>query len=140
MAKTTFTRARTNPQTGAWELLGPDGYFPAADLVGQVVNIGSKDGVVFDATTVAGFNERTGMLMLDGGRIGSPYTDTAPRPVMNDLLRLHDLARGYIREGAWKCPLCDGRFGTEMERLGHVAAGECRGDGKSGYAAVLRHV
>ena len=65
----------------------------------------------------------------------------APRPGRYyDLVQLYDVARGYVHENGWQCPLCDGRFGSEMERLGHVAAGECPDDGKPGYADVLRYV
>jgi hypothetical protein len=38
----------------------------------------------------------------------------------------------------WPCPLCGQNFPTEMQRLGHVSAGECNTDGKSGMADALR--
>jgi len=93
-----FWRGRTNPGNGAWELASDDGYFPAADLVGQTVNIGSKDGVVFDSVTVASFDDRSGTFTLTGGRIGRAYSDAEPRPGGNERLYLHDLARGYVHE------------------------------------------
>src|SRR5215813_4541930 len=38
----------------------------------------------------------------------------------------------------WPCPLCGQKFPTEILRLGHVSAGECKTDGKSGMVDALR--
>ena len=75
--------------------------FPATELVGQVVNIGTKDGIVFDATIVAGFNERTRMFMFDGGRVGSACSGNAPRPMHYSLLSANrsTLAKMRHRDG-----------------------------------------
>jgi hypothetical protein len=97
-----FWRGGSNPRTREWEFRSDDGYIPADDLVGKVVNIGTKDGAVFDSVTVAGFDHETGRFTLTGGRIGSPYSDAEPTPVESARLWVYDIARGYIHEAAGK--------------------------------------
>lgn len=70
-----------------------------SDLVGKTVNIGDKDGGVWDAVTVTEFDETTGYLTLEGGQLGSAFGRAEPRPLERaHALWAHDVARGYIHE------------------------------------------
>jgi hypothetical protein len=69
-----------------------------SSLVGKTVNIGDKDGYVWDSVTVTRFDERRGFLTLEGGRHGSafhPEDEAWPLEGLHSL-SVHDIARGYI--------------------------------------------
>lgn len=73
---------------------------PVASLVGRTVNIGDKNGGVWDAVTVTAFDERTGHLTLEGGRCGVPGHLEDAWPLDKPMrLWVHDVARGYIHGG-----------------------------------------
>lgn len=85
----------------AWGFHASDGTYLRADsLVGQVVNIGTKDGLVYEAVRVTGFREeRLGsVLTVAGGLRGSAYGGGEPRPVASDDIDLWDIARGYVHK------------------------------------------
>lgn len=68
-----------------------------SDLVGKVVNVGTKDGEVYEAATVADFTDK-GFLVLEGGRKGFPWS---PERGITDMdgredVHCHDIARGYV--------------------------------------------
>jgi hypothetical protein len=72
-----------------------------SSLVGQVVNIGDKDGGVYEGVTVTAFDERRGYLTLEGGACGSWLRPEDARPLEGQVsLHVHDVARGYINEAA----------------------------------------
>ena len=60
-----------------------------------VMNRSSVRSNVFDATIVAGFDERMGMFKLDGGRVGWAYCGTAPRPILRPCAALR--RRAWLR-------------------------------------------
>ena len=60
------------------------GYLPAEAIVGHRVNIGTKDGHVFEKTWVTAFDETMGTLVLAGGLHGFPvlaWPAASPRRV-----------------------------------------------------------
>jgi|SRR5580693_3165051 hypothetical protein len=71
------------------------GFLPAADLVGCVVNLGDKGGVVYEAVTVTAAED--GALVLEGGRMGWLYQDRPPEPVAHETLPFTEVARGFTR-------------------------------------------
>ena len=80
---------------GKWTFQTRDSLLPAGELVGSMVNIGTKDGVVFDSALVVSFNEQNGILTVDGG-LRQAYSDPQPRPTGTAEISVHDVARGYI--------------------------------------------
>ena len=77
-----------------------DGFFAAADMIGPLVNIGSKDGVVFERTRITGVDAR-GYLTLEGGRMGWPWQEREPEELHEpEQLWIYDIARGFI----WREP------------------------------------
>lgn len=72
-------------------------------LVGKIVNIGTKDGMVYENTTVTSLDQSQGLLTIEGGRCGG-------RPVMEpgesdpvdepEVIGPYDIARGYIHPEA----------------------------------------
>ncbi len=96
MARTLFTQGDHRGQRG-WGFLTGDGHLPAAGLIGQIVNIGTKDGLVYDTCTVTAFDSRQGVLTVTGGRTGSPWAGGEPTPLGGeDQVQLWDIACGYI--------------------------------------------
>lgn len=83
-----------SPSHRAWVCYG-DAVTPMADLVGKVVNIGTKDGVVYDTATVVSFSD-SGTLVLEGGRKRSPWPPGATETEGREEIHCHDIARGYI--------------------------------------------
>jgi hypothetical protein len=71
---------------------------PVSSLVGKTVNIGDKDGGVWDAVTVTAFDETRGFLTLEGGRYGSAFRSAEEARPLEGLhsLSAYDVARGYI--------------------------------------------
>jgi hypothetical protein len=84
---------------GKWTLHTRDAVLLASALVGCTVNIGTKDGVVFDSALVTSFNERNGILTVEGG-LQQAYSDPQPRPTGTAEVSVHDVARGYIHAPA----------------------------------------
>jgi len=76
---------------------GEWGCAPVASLVGRTVNIGTKDGLVYDSVKVAAFDERSGVLTLEGGSTGSRWNDDDPVEMTGpDQVSVYDVARGYV--------------------------------------------
>ncbi|MCW2929885.1 MAG: hypothetical protein JWM19_847 [Actinomycetia bacterium] len=81
----------------------------AADIVGQVVNIGTKDGLVYDSARVTALDERRGVLTVEGGQHAGLAGD--PRPTGTAEVMVYDIARGYVHGVAslqvfllsWRC-------------------------------------
>jgi hypothetical protein len=63
-------------------------------LVGKTVNIGTKDGMVFDSARVTAFDDRQGILTITGG-LNQSYSGE-PVPTGTERVWVHDIARGYI--------------------------------------------
>jgi len=89
-------------QGGGWftdQRTGEDEWkaVPVSALVGQKVNIGDKDGGVYEGVTVTGFEPAAGVLILEGGLSGSCFRpeEAAPLPA-GSRLSVHDVARGFI--------------------------------------------
>jgi hypothetical protein len=72
----------------------------ATHLVGKTVNIGDKDGGVYEGVTVSSFDESRGVLYLEGGMCGSAFgSEDELRPLDGLVpLHVHDVARGYVHE------------------------------------------
>lgn len=84
------------PRRSAWGCHGRDGIILMADLVGKTVNVGTKDGLVYDGATAVSFTE-DGVLVLDGGRKGSPWRDSDVTPMTGpEPVHCYDIARGYV--------------------------------------------
>jgi hypothetical protein len=87
---------------GCWvtELRAPSGGWdivPVSSLVGKVLNVGDKDGGVYEGVTLTAFDERAGYLTLEGGVTGSAYRLEEPVPLDRpEQLWAHDVARGYV--------------------------------------------
>jgi hypothetical protein len=66
------------------------------DLTGKVVNVGTKDGLVYEAVTVVSFAD--GVLTIDGGRKGFPWSPERGVTEMTgpEAVHCHDIARGYV--------------------------------------------
>ena len=79
-----------------WGFFGRDRFIPVDDLMDRVVNIGTKDGLVFEHATVAGFTASRGILTLTGGICGSVYGDKQGEPNDAANVLMHDIARGYL--------------------------------------------
>jgi hypothetical protein len=77
--------------SGGWAVV------PASSLVGRVLNIGDKDGGVYEGVTLTAFDEQTGYLILEGGISGSVFRPEEARPLERpERLWAHDIARGYV--------------------------------------------
>jgi hypothetical protein len=92
--------SRGDLRLGQWSFWAP-GYgdedlLPAARLVGKVVNIGTKDGIVYDAVTVTAFDDRKGILTVEGGQRGSAIRGGAEPLAGPEEVTIWDTARGYI--------------------------------------------
>lgn len=82
------------PLAGEWDSV------LVSSLVGKTVNIGDKDGGVYEGVTVTAFDERTGHLTLEGGVMGSAYRPEEARPLERpERLWAYDVARGYVHSG-----------------------------------------
>lgn len=66
----------------------------AALLVGQVVNIGTKNGLVYDSARVTALDARRGILTIEGGQYAGFAGE--PRPTGTDEVMVYDIARGYV--------------------------------------------
>jgi hypothetical protein len=83
------TELRTS---GEWAVV------PVSSLVGEVLNVGDKNGGVYEGVTLTAFDEHTGYLTLEGGITGSAYRPEESRPLERpERLWAHDVARGYVR-------------------------------------------
>ena len=84
------------PRRSAWGCHGRDGIILMDDLVGKTVNVGTKDGLVYDGAVVAGFTP-DGSLILRDGRKGLPWRGTEITEMDgSESVHCHDIARGYI--------------------------------------------
>jgi hypothetical protein len=83
-----------------WGYLVGEIFHPMSDLIGTVVNIGTKDGVVYDTALVVAFRD-AGMLVLDGGRKRFPLSPERGVASMEGPEDVHcnDIARGYVHPG-----------------------------------------
>lgn len=85
--------SRIRPGWIYWTAGGPQ---PMTELVGKTVNVGTKDGLVYDAATVAAFTD-DGFLTLEGGRKGFPWRGSEITGMTGlESVHCHDIARGYI--------------------------------------------
>lgn len=73
-----------------------DGHIlPLSELEGKTVNIGDKNGGVYEGVTVAGFDGR--MLMVEGGGYGTIFGSRKAEPFEGRRgIYAHDIARGYV--------------------------------------------
>jgi hypothetical protein len=86
-----------NGRLKAYTAYTRDDVVPLAALVGRVVNLGSKNGLVYEGVTVAEFDQNRGELVLEGGASGVLYRDTEAIPLDRQArIYAHDVARGYI--------------------------------------------
>jgi hypothetical protein len=96
--KVYFDHAEYSTRHGDWIAWTRDDVILLKDLVGKVVNICTKDGMVYEATTVTGIDNRWGLLTIEGGRCGRPImepgeSDPVDKP---EVIDPYDIARGYI--------------------------------------------
>lgn len=102
----TFSTLVWSRRFGGWfmdQRTGDDEWaaVPVSSLVGQVVNLGDKDGHVYEGATVTAFDEERGYLTLAGGMHGSPYRPGSIAPLeAPEQVWVHDVARGFINEAA----------------------------------------
>lgn len=81
----------------AWTTDLPEGFIYLATLVLRKVNIGDKDGGIWEGVTVTALDERTGVLTVEGGTYGVALRDTEGRPVEGQVrIASHDIARGFV--------------------------------------------
>jgi hypothetical protein len=74
-----------------------------SELVGSVLDVGDKDGGVYEGVTLSAFDEASGYLTLEGGVSGSRFRPEDARPLERPLrLWAHDVARGALHEEALK--------------------------------------
>jgi hypothetical protein len=84
----------------AWGFFTADGQVLLADgLVGKTVNIGTKDGMVYDSTIVTAFDEQDGTLTLFGGLAASDLDNIVPVDGRRTIW-IYDIARGYTHKSA----------------------------------------
>jgi hypothetical protein len=83
---------------GRWRFSTTEDNPPLATLVGCTVNIGDKDGGVYEGVTVTAVDERTGQVTVTGGGFGVRFRDDEARPFEGTrTIAAHDIARGFIR-------------------------------------------
>jgi hypothetical protein len=81
-------------EAGTWIYRQGSGFARMDDLMGRVVNIGTKDGAVYDTALVVDFHD-TGLLVLDGGR--KQYSGLGVVEVSRpESVHCDDIARGYV--------------------------------------------
>jgi len=88
-------------RTGGWvtelRTSGRWAVVPVSALVGKTVNIGDKDGGVYEGVTLTAFDEQTGYLTLEGGISGSCFRPEEAKPLQRpERLLAHDVARGFV--------------------------------------------
>ena len=85
---------------GTWRIWTTEASYPLASLADRVVNIGDKDGCVYEAVTVTACDERTGELAVTGGSFGRRFRDTEAAPFEGTrTIAARDIARGYVHPG-----------------------------------------
>lgn len=91
-----FSEGRLNSANHQWGFHAATRFILAEEIVGRVVNIGTKDGLVLDSVTVHEFDPGTGIMIFRGGTKGWPHEDREPVP--NEVARIYlpDVARGYL--------------------------------------------
>jgi len=94
---TPFDHPDWNRRLGLWGFYGGGDFFPMNDLEGHVVNVGTKDGLVYDGATAVRFTA-DGALVLEGGRKGFPWSPERGVTEMTgpESVHCHDIARGYV--------------------------------------------
>lgn len=82
----------------AWVTWTADDVIPLRALAGRTVNIGTKDGMVYEGATVTGFDALAGVLVIEGGMCGRPRFEPGEAESLDgpDKVRADDIARGYI--------------------------------------------
>jgi hypothetical protein len=95
-----FGEGRWSTANGEAGFFTADDWLPAASLIGKTVNLGTKDGMVYDSVTVGGYTP-DGMLTVRDGLVGWPHDPERehrpPRP--GECLPVTEIARGYIHAG-----------------------------------------
>ena len=90
-----FDHPTWNRRRGDWGFYqNGDHFISMSDLVGKVVNVGTKDGVVYDTAMVTAFRD-TGLLVLDLGRKGTIFNGAADMDGPEEI-HCHEIARGYV--------------------------------------------
>lgn len=84
-------------RNGDWSVRTADGIILMSGLVGRKVNIGDKDGGIYEGVTVTACDERTGHLTVTGGGFGVRFRDSEVTPFEGERTILPwDVARGFI--------------------------------------------
>jgi hypothetical protein len=93
--------ASTQGEYGFW-CAGDPGWLPATDLFRKTVNLGTKDGLVYDSVIIGGvFPDGTLAFRPGVGRVGWPHQPgREPRTVEpGECVPVTEIARGYVHEG-----------------------------------------
>lgn len=67
----------------------------AGDLVGRIVNMSTRNGMVYDSARVVAFDGSRGILHVDGG-VRQSVSDVQPVPTRAAEVCVEDIARGFI--------------------------------------------
>lgn len=96
--KTYFDHVEYSTSRRDWIAWTSDDVMLLKDLVGKVVNIGTKDGMLYEGTTVTGIDQRRGLLTIEGGRCGRPLMEPGESDPVDEpeVIDPYDIARGYI--------------------------------------------
>ena len=95
--------------SGEWRLITREGVkYPLAALVGLVVNIGTKDGLVYEGTRVTALDERAGRLTVEGGPCGRPFFEPGEADPVDEPEEVPawDIARGFVHPRDAQDPEC----------------------------------
>lgn len=90
---------RTRGEDGFY-CAGDPGWIPVRDLIGRPVNLGTKDGLVYESVVVTGSTVDGRLILQPGtGRMGWPWQpERDPEPVgAGETVPVTEIARGYIR-------------------------------------------
>lgn len=80
---------------------GDPGWLPARELVGKMVNLGTKDGLVYEKVIVGGVTPDGVLALRPGfGFVGWPYQpEREPKDVEpGECVPVTEIARGYVHE------------------------------------------
>ena len=90
-----FGPGEYNPSLGEHGFHTADAWLPARALTGLRVNLGTKDGLVYEETTITGYLD--GTLTVTGGLKGWLYQDrkTEPVGVRDETVPVTEIARGF---------------------------------------------
>jgi hypothetical protein len=124
---------------------GQDGFFtrdawlPATALIGQLVNLGTKGGTVYERALVTAVTSR-GELTVQGGRKGWPHhPGQHPEDVTTETLPVREVARGFIHEPSpgLTCSECGAAMWISSTGTAHHWGG---GPENTDHDADARHV